>query len=249
MVRSAETVAIPYLVAAQLPFMVLHMQPNPHAAVILLSGGQDSATCLAWAQKRFRYVYAVTIDYGQRHHVELAAAAAIAKQAGIPQTVIPCNSFSALGGNALTGTEDVASGVREHDNLPNTFVPGRNLIFITLAAAYAYQRGITELVTGVCQTDYSGYPDCRADTMTALQQSLRTGMAAPFTIHIPLMHLTKAETVKMIIELGRLDLLAYSHTCYNGQVPPCGTCPACELRAKGFREAGVADPLIERVGK
>jgi 7-cyano-7-deazaguanine synthase len=225
------------------------MQPNPHAAVILLSGGQDSATCLAWAQQRFKQVRAVTIDYGQRHRIELDAAVEIAKRAGVPQAVIPCDSFRALGGNALTGSEIVASGVRESDQLPNTFVPGRNLIFLTLAAAYAYQRGITEIVTGVCQTDYSGYPDCRAETMAALQQSLRTGMAAPFTIHTPLMFLTKAETIKMLHALGKLDLLAWSHTCYNGQVPPCGTCPACELRAKGFREAGMADPLVERVGQ
>jgi 7-cyano-7-deazaguanine synthase len=117
--------------------MVPPMHPNPNAAVILLSGGQDSATCLAWAQPRFRQIYAVTFDYGQRHRVELEAAAAIAKQAGISQTVIPCNSFSTLGGNALTGHEAVAPGVRDDDHLPNTFVPGRNLIFITLAAAYA----------------------------------------------------------------------------------------------------------------
>ncbi len=227
--------------------MLPSMQSNPHAAVILLSGGQDSATCLAWAKKRFRQLYAVTIDYGQRHVVELDAAVTIAKRAGVQQTVIPCDSFRVLGGNALTGSEAVEDGVRAEDHLPNTFVPGRNLIFLTLAAAYAYQRGISEIVTGVCQTDYSGYPDCRAETMAALQQSLRTGMAAPFTIHTPLMHLTKAETVKMITDLGHLDLLAWSHTCYNGNVPPCGTCPACELRAKGFREAGVPDPLIERL--
>jgi 7-cyano-7-deazaguanine synthase len=203
---------------------------------------------LAWAQQRFHHIRAVTIDYGQRHRIELDAAAEIAKRAGVPQAVIPCDSFRALGGNALTGSETVASGVRDSDHLPNTFVPGRNLIFLTLAAAYAYQRGITDIVTGVCQTDYSGYPDCRAETMVALQESLRTGMAAPFTIHTPLMFLTKAETITMLNDLGQIDLLAWSHTCYNGQVPPCGTCPACELRAKGFREVGMIDPLIARVG-
>lgn len=223
------------------------MQPNPHAAVVLLSGGQDSATCLAWAQQRFPRLHAVTIDYGQRHHIELGAAAEIARRAGVPQSVIPCDSFRALGGNALTGPEEVVGGVRPDNHLPNTFVPGRNLIFITLAAAFAYQRGITEVVTGVCQTDYSGYPDCRADTMAALQDSLRKGMEFPVTIHTPLMHLSKAETVKMMQQYGKLDLLAWSHTCYNGAVPPCGTCPACELRAKGFREAGVVDPLVARV--
>lgn len=225
------------------------MDPDPHSAVVLLSGGQDSATCLAWAQRRFKKLHALTIDYGQRHRVELHAAAEIAKRAGVQSALIPCDSFRALGGNALTGPETVADGVRADSQLPNTFVPGRNLVFITLAAAFAYTRGITEVVTGVCQTDYSGYPDCRADTMTALQESLRKGMEFPVTIHTPLMHLTKAETVVMMRDLGRLDLLAWSHTCYNGQIPPCGACPACELRAKGFREAGIPDPLSERLAE
>jgi 7-cyano-7-deazaguanine synthase len=217
------------------------------SAVVLFSGGQDSTTCLAWALDRFRQVVTVTIDYGQRHRVELESAAIIAHRAGVEHAVIPCDSFRALGGNALTGDEAVREGVRETDHLPNTFVPGRNLILITLAAAYAYQRGITELVTGVCQTDYSGYPDCRATTMVALQESLRLGMESPFTIHVPLMHMTKAQTVHLLRDLGHLDLLAWSHTCYNGTVPPCGNCPACRLRAKGFAEAGMADPLLERL--
>lgn len=220
------------------------MRASPDAAVVLLSGGQDSTTCLAWALARFRRVEAVTIDYGQRHRIELEAAARIAAAVGVPQRVVPCDSFTALGGNALTGGEAVAAGVRAGTNLPNTFVPGRNLVFLTLAAAYAWQRGISELVTGVCQTDFSGYPDCRQDTMDALQEALRRGIDAPFTIHTPLMHLTKAQTVTMLRDLGRLELLASSHTCYNGSVPPCGTCPACLLRARGFAEAGVADPLV-----
>src|SRR3954465_14079640 len=215
------------------------------AAVVLLSGGQDSTTCPPWALARFAAVEAVTIDYGQRHRVELDAAAAIARAVGVPQRVIPCDSFAALGGNALTGGIAVSANPGA-GGLPNTFVPGRNLVFLTLAAAYGWQRGITELVTGVCQTDYSGYPDCRADTMTALQESLRRGMDAPFTIRTPLMHLTKAETVTMLRNLGRLELLKLSHTCYEGQRPPCGRCPACVLRAKGFAEAGVADPLVAR---
>jgi 7-cyano-7-deazaguanine synthase len=213
-------------------------------AVVLLSGGQDSATCLRWAQQRFSTVEAVTIDYGQRHRVELDAAATIARLSGVSQRVIPCDSFAALGGNALTGPEAVASAPRADTNLPNTFVPGRNLVFLTLAAAYAYQRGISELVTGVCQTDYSGYPDCRATTMLALQAALRAGMDAPFTIHTPLMELSKADTVRLMRDLGGLDLYAHTHTCYNGRRPPCGECPACQLRAKGFAEAGMPDPLL-----
>jgi 7-cyano-7-deazaguanine synthase len=214
------------------------------SAVVVFSGGQDSTTCLAWALARWARVACVAIDYGQRHRIELEAARRIADAAGVPLAIIPCNSLSALGGNSLTGDLVVPTGVPADGTIPNTFVPGRNLIFLTLAAAYAYQHGLTELVTGVCQTDYSGYPDCRADTMVALQAALRAGMDAPFTIHTPLMHLTKAESVLLMRDLGRLDLLALSHTCYNGQVPPCGSCPACILRAKGFAEAGIADPLL-----
>ena len=214
------------------------------SAVVVFSGGQDSTTCLAWALARWSRVECVAIDYGQRHRIELAAAQRIADAAGVPLAIVPCNSLIALGGNSLTGTLTVPTGVPADGTIPNTFVPGRNLVFLTLAAAYAYQRGLTELVTGVCQTDYSGYPDCRADTMVALQAALRAGMDAPFTIHTPLMYLTKAESVLLMRDLGRLDLLALSHTCYNGQIPPCGTCPACLLRAKGFAEAGIADPLV-----
>ena len=222
------------------------MVSNPEAAVVLFSGGQDSTTCLAWAMARYRSVHAVVIDYGQRHRVELTCAQEIASAVGVALAVLPCDSLKALGGNALTADIPVASSLTTGTGLPNTFVPGRNLIFLTLAAAYAYQRGISELVTGVCQTDYSGYPDCRADTMVALQTALRAGMDAPFTIHTPLMHLTKADTVRLMRDLGHLDLLARTHTCYRGNRPPCGTCPACVLRAKGFAEAGVTDPLLTR---
>ena len=215
---------------------------DPQAAVVLFSGGQDSTTCLAWALARYAKVLTVTIDYGQRHRIELDAAKRIAAAAGVPHAVVPCDSFTALGGNSLTANVAVAAAVE--GALPNSFVPGRNLVFLTLAAAFAWQRGITNLVTGVCQTDYSGYPDCRAATMTALEAALRAGLDSPITIHTPLMHLTKAETVLMLRDLGRLDWLALSHTCYNGSVPPCGTCPACLLRAKGFAAAGVADPLV-----
>jgi 7-cyano-7-deazaguanine synthase len=218
------------------------------AAVVLLSGGQDSTTCLAWARARFARVEAVTIDYGQRHRIELEAAAAIARAAGVLQRVIPCDSFAALGGNALTGDEAVTTQPGA-GGLPNTFVPGRNLVFLTLAAAYAWKRGIAALVTGVCQTDYSGYPDCRQDTMDALQAALRAGMDFPFVIHTPLMLMTKAETVHLARDLGCLDWLALSHTCYQGQRPPCGDCPACRLRARGFAEAGMADPLLEALGR
>ena len=218
-------------------------------ALVVLSGGQDSTTCLYWALNRFGagHVAAVTFDYGQRHRIELDCAVQVATLAEVPHTLLPIDTFAALGGNALTDARmAVRPGVDARTCLPNTFVPGRNLIFLTFAAALAYQRGIHDLVTGVTQTDYSGYPDCRQPAIQALEQAIRLGMDYDLTIHTPLMFKTKAETVQMARELGALPALAWTHTCYNGQQPPCGGCPACDLRAKGFAEAGIPDPLVER---
>lgn len=218
-------------------------------ALIVLSGGQDSTTCLYWALERFGVgqVEAVTFDYGQRHRIELDCAARIAARANVPQTVLPIDTFAALGGTALTDTGiTVRKDLDVSTRLPNTFVPGRNLIFLTFAATLAYQRGIHDLVTGVAQTDYSGYPDCRQATIQALEHALQLGMEYEFTIHTPLMFKSKADTVRMAGDLGALLALADTHTCYNGVQPPCGECPACQLRARGFAEAGIADPLMER---
>ncbi|MCP5159245.1 MAG: 7-cyano-7-deazaguanine synthase QueC [Gammaproteobacteria bacterium] len=218
-------------------------------ALVVLSGGQDSTTCLYWALHRFGVgqVEAVTFDYGQRHRIELDCAARIATHASVPQTVLPIDTFAALGGNALTDAGiTVQADMDTQTRLPNTFVPGRNLIFLTFAAALAYQRGMCALVTGVAQTDYSGYPDCRQATIQALEQALRLGMEYALTIHTPLMFKSKADTVQMARDLGALPALADTHTCYNGVQPPCGRCPACRLRAQGFAEAGIADPLVER---
>ena len=220
-------------------------------ALVVLSGGQDSTTCLYWTLRQFDHgqVEAVTFDYGQRHRIELDCAARVAARAGVPQTVLPINTFAALGGNALTAADiPVQDGVEAGIPLPNTFVPGRNLIFLTFAAAFAYPRGIRHLVTGVAQTDYSGYPDCRQSTIQALEQAIRLGMEYDLTIHTPLMFKSKADTVRLAVELGALPALADTHTCYNGRRPPCGHCPACQLRARGFAEAGVADPLLNLAG-
>lgn len=213
-------------------------------AVVVLSGGQDSTTCLYWALDRFGdgNVEALTFDYGQRHRIELECAGEVAKHAGVALTTLPIDTFSALGGNALTD-EGIAVAEAAGNSLPNTFVPGRNLVFLTYAAAFAWQRSIVDLVTGVAQTDYSGYPDCRRETIDALERTLNLGMERAFTIHTPLMMLTKKETVEMARDLGALDAMALTHTCYEGRRPPCGECPACRLRAKGFLEAGVTDPL------
>ncbi len=217
-------------------------------ALVVLSGGQDSTTCLYWAIDRFgtANVSTISFDYGQRHKIELECAARIAEHASVSNACLPINTFAALGGDALTDRNiAVDSKSSTHSRLPNTFVPGRNLVFLTFAAAYAYQRGIDHLVTGVAQTDYSGYPDCREDTIRALQETLRAGMESTVTIHAPLMYLSKKQTVELAVQLDALPALALTHTCYNGERPPCGKCPACELRAKGFAEAGIEDPLLQ----
>jgi len=216
-------------------------------ALVVLSGGQDSTTCLFWAIDRFGrdHLSTLTFDYGQRHRIELECAARVAKHVQVQNTQLPIDTFAALGGNSLTDTDvEVGDQDTTGNGLPNTFVPGRNLIFLTFAAAHAYQHGIGHLVTGVAQTAYSGYPDCRDETIRALQATLRAGMESDIVIHTPLMHLSKKETVDMCARLGGLDAMALTHTCYNGARPPCGHCPACELRAKGFAEAGVDDPLL-----
>lgn len=215
-------------------------------ALVVLSGGQDSTTCLYWAIKKFGVdqVSSISFDYGQRHKIELQCAQKIAHLAHVAHEILPINTFARLGGNALTDDIDVIDRTDSDNNLPNTFVPGRNLIFLTFAAAYAYQRQINHLITGVAQTDYSGYPDCRADTLTSLTQTLNLGMEYNIQIHTPLMDLSKAQTVLLAEKLGAMEAMADTHTCYNGEQPPCGHCPACILRAKGFAEAQRIDPLI-----
>jgi 7-cyano-7-deazaguanine synthase len=214
-------------------------------AVVVLSGGQDSTTCLYWALERFGAdkVSALTFDYGQRHRIELQCAADVAKHAGVPHTVLPIDTFAALGNSALTD-EAVAVAATDREGLPATFVPGRNLVFLTFAAAYCWPRRVRHIVTGVAQTDYSGYPDCRNETIESLARTLELGMEYDFVIHTPLMDLSKAETVLLAGELGALPAMALTHTCYEGRRPPCGECQACRLRAKGFAEAGIDDPLL-----
>ncbi|MEJ2129174.1 MAG: 7-cyano-7-deazaguanine synthase QueC [Woeseiaceae bacterium] len=223
------------------------MKPTSSKALVLLSGGQDSTTCLYWAMDRFGRdnVSALSFDYGQRHRIELECARNIAEHAGVAHAILPINTFSALGGDALTDPGiAVRPGVEEDSGLPNTFVPGRNLIFVTFAAAHAWRQDIGNLVVGVAQTDYSGYPDCREETIAALQEAIRLGTESDIEIHAPLMHLSKKQTVELARDLGGLEAMALTHTCYNGERPPCGTCAACELRAKGFAEAGIEDPLV-----
>lgn len=216
-------------------------------ALVVLSGGQDSTTCLYWAIQEFgaENVSSVTFDYGQRHRIELECVREISAFTGVANVVLPINTFAAIGGDSLTDASiDISADLDELSGLPNTFVPGRNLIFLTYAAAHAYSLGIRDIVTGVAQTDYSGYPDCRHETIEALERALRLGMESEISIHTPLMHLSKRETVELAERLGAMPAMAMTHTCYSGTRPPCGHCPACELRARGFEEAGIADPLL-----
>jgi len=224
------------------------MSGDADRALVVLSGGQDSTTCLFWAIDRFGRgnVSSITFDYGQKHRIELDCAREVAAAAGVSNVCLPIDTFAALGGDALTDATIAVSDEKDDETeLPVTFVPGRNLIFLTFAAAHAYRHGIRHLVTGVAQTDYSGYPDCREATLLALQKAISLGMDREFTIHTPLMHRSKKQTVELAVSLGGLEAMALTHTCYNGRRPPCGECPACRLRAKGFAEAGVPDPLLE----
>jgi 7-cyano-7-deazaguanine synthase len=214
-------------------------------AVVLLSGGQDSTTCLYWARPRFDAVHAVSIDYGQRHRTELVAAAEIARMAGVTHEVLSLHALSALGGNALVNNALPVDGSGGLGGLPSTFVPMRNVLFLTLAAARAVLLGgrPAVVVCGACETDFSGYPDCRRATMDAAERALSLAVDAPVRIDTPLMALDKAETVRLARSLpGCWEALALSVTCYQGLRPGCGACPACELRARGFAEAGEADP-------
>lgn len=217
-------------------------------ALVVLSGGQDSTTCLHWAIDRFgrTNVSSITFDYGQKHRIELECAREVAAAAGVANICLPIDTFTALGGDALTDMAiPVSDEADQETELPVTFVAGRNLIFLTFAAAHAYRHGIQHIVTGVAQTDYSGYPDCREETMVALQRAITLGMDREFTIHTPLMHRSKKETVELAVRLGALEAMALTHTCYKGLRPPCGECQACRLRARGFAEAGVQDPLLD----
>lgn len=219
------------------------MKINSASAVVLLSGGQDSTTALGWALQEFKTVSAISFDYGQRHKIELECATKIAKRAGVPHRVIDLTMLSTLGQNALIS--DAKIEMNEDNGLPTTFVPGRNLLFVTVAAAAVYESRTPNIVIGVSQVDYSGYPDCRGNTIKSLQETIRLGMDFPFVIHTPLINYDKKKTVELAVKLGVLDWLADSHTCYEGKRPPCGVCPACILRSRGFAAAGIADPLLK----
>jgi 7-cyano-7-deazaguanine synthase len=226
---------------------------DPRTALVLFSGGQDSTTCLGWAIERFDHVETIGFDYGQRHRVELDVRPNILSRLRreFPawsdklgeDHVLDMNMLGQVSETALTRNVAIAMA---DTGLPNTFVPGRNLLFLTFAAVLAYRRGAKQLVTGVCETDYSGYPDCRDDTIKAMQLVLNLGMETRFVIHTPLMWIDKAATWSLAHEIGGdrfFELVRdETHTCYEGNREHrhawgygCGECPACDLRAKGYQ--------------
>ncbi|MEZ6854566.1 7-cyano-7-deazaguanine synthase QueC [Halodesulfovibrio aestuarii] len=225
-----------------------------NSALVIFSGGQDSTTCLAWALERFDSVATIGFSYGQRHSIEmdcrknvLSEIRDIKKNWGQRLThdeVLEIGLFNEIGGTALTEEVEIQMG---ENGLPTTFVPGRNLVFLTAASAYAYRQGIRHIIMGVCETDFSGYPDCRDDAIKAMQVALNLGMESRFVIHTPLMWIDKAATWTMADELGGKPFVnlvrEHTHTCYLGDRTElhawgygCGTCPACELRAKGWEQ-------------
>lgn len=227
-------------------------EPDPRTALVLFSGGQDSTACLAWALDRYASVETLGFDYRQRHRIELdcrqTVRAEIARRfpAWAPRLgndhLLDLGLLAQLSDTALTSERAIEL---QANGLPNTFVPGRNLLFLTLAATVAYRRGATVLVGGMCETDYSGYPDCRDNTLKAQQLALSLGLDGPMTIETPLMFLTKADTWRLTEQLGGdalVDLcIEHTHTCYLGERGAlhawghgCGSCPACELRAAGY---------------
>ena len=223
-------------------------------ALILFSGGQDSSIALVWALKRFDTIETVGFDYGQRHAIELGARQSVVREVRAAFTdwkpklagdhMVSARGLKDIGDTAMTAEVDIAMGA---DNLPTTFVPGRNLVFLSLAAGLAYRRGIGVLVAGMCETDFSGYPDCRETTLDAQMEAIRLGMECDVRLETPLMKLTKADSWRLAEETGGEKAVAlineHSHSCYRGVRTTrhdwgygCGTCPACELRARGWAE-------------
>jgi len=208
------------------------------SAVVLFSGGQDSATCLFWAKKQFKKVYALSFLYGQKHQKEVEIARTIAEKADVEFHLIDATFISKLGSSSLTDSSIEMDQEKPTESFPNTFVPGRNLFFLSIAAVFAREKGVRHLVTGVSQTDFSGYPDCRDSFVRSLNVTLNLAMDEQFVIHTPLMWIDKTETWALADKLGVFDLVRNETlTCYNG-IPAdgCGHCPACKLRNHGLQE-------------
>ena len=214
------------------------MPMNNEAALVVFSGGQDSTTCLFWAKKHFKKVYALSFIYGQKHVKEVELARSIAEKAEVEFDVMDVSFIGHLGRNSLTDTSIHMDEEKPADSFPNTFVPGRNLFFLSIAAVYAREHGVNHIVTGVSQSDFSGYPDCRDSFIKSLNVTLNLAMDEQFVLHTPLMWIDKAQTWALADRLGVLDLIRHETlTCYNG-IPGdgCGHCPSCKLRREGLEK-------------
>lgn len=230
-------------------------------ALVVLSGGQDSATCLFWAKQNYREVHAITFNYGQRHKIEIESAKMVAKLAGVESHEILDLPAGILAGTSpLVNKSEMVPEYDSEEEMPNgvakTFVPMRNQFFLTIAANRAFVLGCNVLVTGVCETDYSGYPDCRREFIDSFENTCNLGtftgedwLQGKLQVETPLMYMTKAQSVGLAIDIGAWPALAYSHTAYDGTFPPVGTDAASILRANGFLEAEVCDPMILRAWK
>ena len=211
---------------------------NKDAAVVVFSGGQDSTTCLLWALKRYKEVVAVSFDYGQRHKAELECAKEIAGELNVEWHVLDMSLLNQLAPNSLTRAEIEVEKEAPVDDVPNSVVDGRNMLFLTFAAVFAKQKGITDIITGVSQSDFSGYPDCRDVFIKSLNATLNLAMDYTFCIETPLMWIDKADTWKLADDLGGLSIVRdKTLTCYNGiKGNGCGNCPSCRLRRKGYEK-------------
>ena len=209
---------------------------NKEEAVVVFSGGQDSTTCLLWALKNYKKVYTVSFDYGQRHRLELECAKEIAQKLGVSNKVLDMNLLNQLAPNSLTRADIAVDEEAPDEGAPNSFVDGRNMVFLTYVAIYAKQLGITDIITGVSQSDFSGYPDCRDVFIKSLNTTLNLAMDYEFDLITPLMWIDKKETWALADRLGGFDIVRnMTLTCYNGiKGDGCGKCPACKLRKKGL---------------
>ncbi|AQL56727.1 7-cyano-7-deazaguanine synthase QueC [Abyssicoccus albus] len=206
---------------------------NDNRALVVFSGGQDSTTCLFWALEQYDHVEVITFDYGQRHLKEIEVAKEIANELNVKQHLLNTEILTSYNANSLTNND---IEIDSSNDVPNTFVPGRNMLFLNIASIVAYQIGAKHIVTGVCDTDFSGYPDCRRDFVQSMNETMNLAMDLEFVIDTPLMTLNKKETWQLADELGQLDYIRYrTLTCYNGIVGDgCGVCPSCKLRADGL---------------
>jgi 7-cyano-7-deazaguanine synthase len=229
---------------------------NDEKALVVFSGGQDSTTCLYWSFDKWgkENTKALTFDYGQKHGIELDSAKKICEFTGLDFDKIDVKDIL-RSVSPLVDTKqemDLYSSVDEFEaGVQKTFVPGRNILFLTIAANIAYHHGAKNIVLGVCEEDFGGYYDCRKDFIDAMQKALNQGLFGKdegLILHAPLMKLNKKATVELAVNLGSecLEALSYSHTCYEGKFPPCGKCHSCLLRERGFKEANLIDPLLER---